>query len=221
MKYARGLCKSDDNDFCIKLFKIDALYNLSLISDQQRKYVSLRIDANGTDREEFVQLKDLETNIVSFVNSGKNLYLYSSNCGNGKTSWALRLCQKYIENIWYKTDIECKVLFISVPKFFLMLKDNITHQNDYIKRIKENVNTCDLVVWDDIGTKVGTEFEIENLLSIVNNRIDNGKSNIYTSNMNPEQLNERVGERLYSRIINMSMNIQLHGADKRHLVGGI
>lgn len=216
MKYKRGSCNIGD-DFCIKLFKIDSLYNLSLMSEQQRKYTSLRIDADGTDREQFLQLKNIEDDIVNFVNQGRNLYLYSQNCGNGKTSWALRFCQRYIQSIWYNTEIKCRVLFISVPKFFIMLKDNISHENDYIKHIKENVVDCDLVVWDDIGTKVGTEFEVENLLNIVNNRIDNGKSNIYTSNMIPKQLNERVGERLYSRIVNLSSNVELHGMDKRGL----
>ena len=63
--------------------------------------------------------------------------------------------------------IQCKFLFISVPKFFILLKDNITNKNDYIQHIRENITNCDLVIWDDIGTKVGTEFEIENMLNII------------------------------------------------------
>ena len=214
-KFKRGQCP--DNDFCIKLFKLESLYNEGLILETQRKHVNLRVDADGTDKEQFIKLKSIEDNIEEFVSNGNNLYIYSSRCGNGKTSWALRLLQKYIDSIWYKTDIRCRVLFISVPKFFIMLKDNISHENDYIKHIKDNIFDCDLVIWDDIGTKVGTEFEIENLLSLVDNRISNGKSNIYTSNMEPIQLNERVGERLYSRIVNLSTNIQLRGMDKRGL----
>ena len=99
-----------------------------------------------------------------------------------------------------------------------MLKDNIREGNEYISHIKNNVLDCDLVIWDDIGTKMGTEFEIENLLNIIDARISNNKSNIYTSNMSPAQLNERVGERLYSRIVNTAYNIELKGKDKRGLV---
>ena len=33
--------------------------------------------------------------------------------------------------------------------------------NEYITHIKKYVTDCDLVVWDDIGTKIGTEFEID------------------------------------------------------------
>jgi len=214
-KFKKGHCV--DGEFCIKLFKLNALYDQALISDKQRQRINLRIDADGTDRNEFQRLQNIENDILNFVNEGCNLYLYSTTCGNGKSSWALRLIQSYFNKIWPSATIECKALFVNVPKFFLALKDNISVKSDYIQHIKDNVAECDIVVWDDIGTKVGTEFEVENLLNIINNRIDNGKSNIYTSNITPVQLQERVGERLYSRIINLSTNIELRGMDKRGL----
>lgn len=214
-KYVKGICPFPD--FCIKKFKIDSLFDEALISDIQRKHINLRIDADGTDKAQFMTLKSIEDNIESFVNEGKNLYLYSYNCGNGKSSWMLRLAQSYINAIWHKSEIKPKVLFISVPKFFIMLKDNISNKNEYISHIKKHVLDCDLVLWDDIGTKVGTQFEIDNLLNIIDNRVVNGKSNIYTSNMDPAQLEECVGSRLYSRIVNLSTNIELRGMDKRGL----
>lgn len=214
-KFQRGDCPQ--NDFCIKLFKLDALYNLGLFSDFQRCYLPLHIDRDGTDKEEFNTLKAIESDIENFVSKGQNLYIYSSSTGTGKTSWGLRLAQAYLNSIWYKTDITCRVLFISVPKFYLALKDNISKKNDYIEHIKNNVLQADLVIWDDIATKVGTEFEIENMLNIIDNRIYDKKCNIYTSNMNPLQINQLLGSRLFSRIVNQSINICFHGTDKRGL----
>ena len=214
-KFKKGLC--EDNTFCVKLFKLNGLYDYALVSGKQRQRINLRIDADGTDRAEFQRLQNIENDIMNFVAHGCNLYLYSTQCCNGKSSWALRLMQSYFNKVWPSTTIECRALFVNVPKFFLALKDNISAKNDYIQHIKNYVADCDIVVWDDIGTKVGTEFEVENLLNIINNRIDNGKSNIYTSNITPAQLQERVGERLYSRIINLSTNIELRGMDKRGL----
>ena len=216
-KYSRG--ERLDCLFCIKQFKLDSLYNLSLMSEKQRRYTPLHTDADGTDRDQFKYLSSITEHVNDFVKEGNNLYIYSTTCGNGKTSWALRIAQEYLNSVWYSSSVDCRVLFINVPKFFLMLKDNISKQNEYISHIKQYVNDCDLVIWDDIGTKVGTEFEIENLLNIVNSRIDSGKSNIYTSNMSPEQLLERVGERLYSRIVNMSTKVELRGKDKRGVIG--
>lgn len=212
-KYMRQQCVSDS--FCIKLFKMDKLYSLGMLSDVQRQHKLLHPDADGTDREQFLKLKQIEDTITDFVSQGRNLYLHSKNCGNGKTSWAVRFLQRYVQNIWPDSDIRCRILFVSVPEFFLKLKDNISQQNEYIQYVKEVVDDCDLVVWDDIGTKVGTEFEVENLLSIIDRRINNGKSNIFTSNMGPKQLNERLGERLYSRIVNTSIQVELFGLDKR------
>lgn len=207
-----------DDIFCIKLFKINSLYENALLTESQKKHVTLFPDADGTDFDKFVQLQQIESNIVQFVTEGKSLYLHSSNCGNGKTAWSIRLLQAYFNKIWADSDIGCRALFINVPKFFLALKDNITKPSEYIQHIKENITSADVVVWDEVGIKNCTQFEFENFLSMVNSRIDLGKSNIYTSNLTREELLEKVGERLYSRIINLSTDIELNGIDKRGLI---
>ena len=216
-KFKNKDCNLSDDSFCIKLFKLDYLYNESLLTQQQREYKVLRIDADGTDREEFLQLKDIETNIEKFVDNGNSLYIYSHNCGNGKTAWSIRLLQAYFNAIWHKCDLNCKALFINVPRFLLSLKDSITNENKYIEHIKANILSADIVVWDEIGTKAVTQFEHEHLLSLINARIDSNKSQIFTSNLEPIELKEAVGERLYSRVVNLSTVIQLKGADKRGL----
>lgn len=217
--WLKGSCKAKcDPTFCIKLFKLDNLYEQALISMHQRKHVNLRIDSDGSDKGAFIKLKSIETNIVDFVNNGENLYIHSSNYGNGKTSWSLRLVQAYFNNIWHKTDMRCRALFINVPRFLLTLKDNISHESDYIQHIKQNVLSADIVIWDEVGVKTLTEYEHENLLNLINTRLDDRKSNIYTSNLSAEELREKIGERLYSRIINSSTNIEFFGVDKRGLL---
>ena len=77
--------------------------------------------------------------------------------------------------------------------------------------------TADLVVWDDIAAKSGSEFELNHLLNAINTRMDAGKSNIFTSNLGKRELTNALGERLASRICNKSIDIELQGADKRYL----
>lgn len=214
-KYISGNCNDNDEVFCSKLFKLNYLYDEALLSANQRKFIPLRIDADGTDREAFLRLKELEKSVELFVNSGSNLYIHSGTCGNGKTAWAIRILQSYLKSIWYKCSLNCKCLFISVPRFLLELKDNISQRSLYIDHIKKNVLDADLVVWDEIGVSNLTKFEHEHLLNLVNTRIDYGKSNIYTSNMSPEELKEKLGERLYSRVVNLSTDIEFFGCDKR------
>ena len=150
------------------------------------------------------------------INTGNVLVeIHSTTCGNGKTAWALRILNSYIEKIWYKSDIVCRGLFVNVPRFLISLKDNIGNYNEYYNQIKDNILDADLVVFDEIGAKVATSFETEHLLSIVNARVDAKKSNIYTSNLGPEELRKAVGDRMYSRIINTSTEIMFRGTDKR------
>lgn len=84
--WLKNRCKKTCPSFCIKLFKLDFLYNEALITDFQRKHIDLRLDEDGTDKDNFIKLKDIESNILDFINNGKNLYLHSQNTGNGKTS---------------------------------------------------------------------------------------------------------------------------------------
>lgn len=207
--------KIDCNSFCMRHFKLNYLYDAALISLQQRKHKCLRIDADETDMNEFSFLKKQEDDILNFVASGKNLYIHSQICGNGKTSWALRLVESFFNKIWIKSPLKCRALFISVPRFLLELKSNISQRSEYVEYIKANVNDADIVIFDDIATKAATSFEHEHLLSIIDTRISMGKSNIFTSNLTEEEMHTLLGDRLTSRIINNSINIELRGADKR------
>ena len=209
-KYKNGQCES--GVFCQKLFRVNFLYEQSLLSKEQLRPYKLE---DADDGIAFNQLKGIEENIEDFVSKGKNIYIHSSISGNGKTQWSIELLKAYINKVWYKNDMTCCALFINVPRFLLALKASIQEQSDYIDHIKEHVFSADLVVWDEVGIKSPTQFEYENLLNYINTRIDFGKSNIYTSNLSPRELKEVLKERLYSRIVNLSTDIEFYGEDKR------
>lgn len=216
-KFCNQQCGEQEELYCPRISKIDYLYNEALIPLKQRKRFPLRIDADGTDKEVFLQLKAVEQNIEQFISTGSNLFIYSQTCGNGKTAWSIRLIQAHIENIWHKADLTCKALFISVPRYLLAIKNNISNKDEYAEHIQRYILEADLVVFDDIATKGITQFEAENLFSIIDTRINTGKSNIFTSNIIPAQLNDLLGPRLTSRIVNLSTVIQFRGQDKRGL----
>jgi DNA replication protein DnaC len=128
------------------------------LTEQQKKFVEIKIDADGTDLEEFKQLSAYLKDTEGFVAAGNNLFLHSTNCGNGKTTFAVRFIQNYLDKIWHKSELTCRALFISVPRFLIALKDNISERNEYAEHIKKFVLEADVVIWDDIATKVGSEF---------------------------------------------------------------
>ena len=128
--------KDCDKDFCLRKYKMDSLYSAALMTESQKQHITLKVDTDGTDLEQFKQLANIEQNIVKFIEEGKNLYLHSANCGNGKSSWSIRLAEAYFNKIWARSEARCRVLFISVPRFLLALKDSISAKNDYADYIK-------------------------------------------------------------------------------------
>ena len=116
----KWVCDGEEQ-FCLRLFKQDYLFEESCLTKDQRKRIQLRVDADNTDREQFVRLNQIATDIVSFVDNGNNLYIYSEMCGNGKTAWSIRLLQEYFDKIWWKCDLSCHGLFVNVPRFFFAL----------------------------------------------------------------------------------------------------
>ena len=214
-KECNWCCQNEE--FCQRKFKLEALYKKALLADSQRIRQTLKVDSDGTDIEAFTQLANIEKNINSFVRSGSNLYLWSKNSGNGKTSWSIRLIQAYLNENWPLCTLTCQALLVDVPTFLSAIKANLTAKDDYADYVLSVVKTAPLVVWDDIGTKLGTSFEINKLLEILNYRMNYGKANIFTTNLNQTELKATLDTRLASRIYESSTVIELRGSDKRFL----
>ena len=202
----------------VRDIRLNMLFNLANMTACQRERIALRIDADGTDKDEFVRLSAIDKNIEDFVRKGENLYIHSRQCGNGKSSWALRMAIDYLNCIVDKTSLTCKVLYLNVPDYLMELKSNINEKSDFVYYVKKNIDKANLVIFDDIGTKSATQFEADALQTIIDRRLANKKSNIYTSNLSDDELHSVLGDRLASRIVNNSVNIELHGNDKRGII---
>lgn len=216
-KFKDGKCV--ESEPCMRRYKEDKIFELGLIDESRRvfpDYAYSQIDPQSYKDLIYTYIPTIEQNVVQYVKDGYNMFFYSTMCGNGKTMSALRICRSYVDKVWIYSDVtSCRVLFISVPRFLLELKSNISKKSDYIEHIYKYVLDADLVVWDDIGSKCGTEFEIENMLSLINSRIETKKSNIYTSNIEPNELESVLGKRLASRIGMSDISLRFDGYDKR------
>ncbi len=202
---------------CMRFKKLNYLYDNSLLSDKQRQVVPLK-PLDEEEYNKFLILQGCINDIENFVKEGKSVYIHSSNCGNGKTSWSIKFIQAYFDKIWGKTSLRPRALFISVPKLLIELKENISKKSEYVEFIKQNIEKADLVVWDDIATKSATTFEAECLFGMIDNRINLGKANIFTSNEDDKGIQNCLGDRLSSRITGSTYNIELKGKDMREAV---
>ena len=197
---------------CPKFIEMKTMLELSNLPEKKwkpQKLLPLR------DEDSWNELMDIKKNIRNWVDSGKNLYIYSETCGNGKTSWAIKLLQSYFDKIWMGNGLECRGIFISVPNFLIKNKEIITKfDNDFVE-LKNKLDKVDLVIWDDIASTKLTEYEHELLLAYIDTRILNEKANIFTGNVNEEVMKSYLGERLTSRVWASSKVIEFTNLDMR------
>jgi len=59
---------------------------------------------------------------------------------------------------------------------------------------------CDLLIMDDLGTEMLTSFVQSTLYQIINGRLISGKKTIINTNLKPEQIGQRYGAQILSRI---------------------
>ena len=208
-----GLCEKGEDNFCVRHYKMHYLSAKALLEGKERFTVPLYPDAK--DVPAYKRLAEIRSNIEKFVQDGKNLLIYSENCGNGKTEWSKKLLMSWFNSIWHKTAFKCRGMFIYMPKFVSSAKNNISKEDEYYSYVNENIFDADLVVWDEINYKAWTDYEMELLLNIISQRIASGKSNIFTTNYGIDVIANKLGPRLASRIIGCSELVEFKGSDRR------
>jgi len=181
----------------------------------KKKWCPMKLTADDCDFDAFVRLADIKTDIVDFVNTGKNLYIYSPHTGNGKTSWSLKMLMNYFDKIWAGNGLKARGLFIYVPEFLARCKDFKTYDEQF-ENLKKLIPEVDLVVWDDIGSTMISNYDLSQMLMFIDRRILEEKSNIYTGNLGEAELKQVFGDRLASRVWKASEVVTLQGKDMRN-----
>ena len=198
---------------CIRYTEMNYLINNSNIP--KSKQFKNELIPETIDLENFNHLIAIKEDIENFVNNGESLYIFSKNFGNGKTTWAIKLMQNYFNKIWAGNGFTQRGLFIHVPSFLTKFKEVINKKDEEFEDMKKQLVEVDLVIWDDIAANKLTDYDHTNLLTYIDQRILAEKSNIYTGNLDENDLIIALGNRLKSRVWNDSTIIELKGTDRR------
>lgn len=197
---------------CLRFTEMLNLVQKSNIAPSKWKPEALYAD---DDLEAFHQLRDIKNDIKNWVQEGNNLYLYSSNYGNGKTSWAIKLMLSYFNQIWAGNAFRCRGIFVSVSEFLDRNRSTMNNRDVMFLDMKEELITCDLVVWDDISSVKLTDFNHSILFNYIDARIAANRANIFTGNVDLKGLTDLIGGRLASRVYNSGQVIKFVDPDKR------
>lgn len=122
-------------------------------------------------------------------------------------------------DVYFKANFN--MLFVKVPVLLQEIK--ATFNRDYIGPSEsEIINHClstRLLVLDDIGVEMTTDWAYQTLYLIVDTRYSELRNTIFISNLAPDELDKKMGDsRLISRIIGMCGTkgiLRMNGKDRR------
>lgn len=166
-------------------------------------------------------LKQLRTNINSFVSSGMNLFIYSNVSGNGKTFRSCILGNSLIKSHANDLKVNDNLLkYVDILEYVYKydVYDKLSFDNQTRINFFNSISTLDksdLVIWDNLGSNTDTKFEKVIVRSIINNRINFQKSNIFISSRSPQELSSIIGRNDCDKVIKSSISIELHGESFR------
>lgn len=146
-----------------------------------------------------------------YPNVKSNTIVFFGGVGTGKTCLASAMCRSIVEK-GYATKILSAYEFCS-----LMLK---THTSPIVERndLLHDVLTADVLCLDDLGTEpMLKNVTVEYLLLVIEERQNANKLTVITTNLDPDKLHDRYGERIYSRLSHkqQSKYFQFIGTDLR------
>ena len=147
--------------------------------------------------------------IDSSIAEGRGLWLFGGP-GTGKTTLAMVTSRIALE-------AGHSVAIYSMPKLLARIRrtfDGEPGQQSYLEFFGR-LTGVDLLHIDDLGTENRTEWVTEQLYSIVNERYEARKSLIVTTNKNEAELEQEIGERVVSRLVEMCELVPVFGDDRR------
>ena len=214
--YADAYCKKDRsacNELCGGYRVLRALYKLSRIPERYRYNIPLTPEQ--VDIPAFEALNGYKERVLEKVEAGEGLYIWGKSTGNGKTSWACKIMSHYFRKIAFDTGLENEGLYIFLPTFLEDLRDYYDSKDPDFEQVLSMVKGCKLLIIDDIGAERVTEWVRERMVSILNTRVSNNLTTIYTSNLSPEELRGELGDRISSRVLGSSQVVEIKGGDRR------
>jgi len=141
---------------------------------------------------------------------GRGLWI-SGGTGTGKTTLAMLVSKAALEA--GKT-----VAIYSLPKLLARIRrtyDSEPGGEGYLSFF-ERLTSVDLLHIDDLGAEKRSDWVLEQLYALVNERYDGQRSILVTTNLiNPIELEEQIGSRTVSRLAQMCFELEVGGEDQR------
>ena len=138
----------------------------------------------------------------------KGLYIYGE-AGTGKTYFSVKIFQALKD-----------AKFIKAPRFLLSLKSNFEDRRSSWKNEEmiDKLATAPILIIDDLGAEKPSDWVSETFYILIDERYSRMLPTIITSNFDLDELTQRFGDRISSRISEMCRIIKITTNDKREFM---
>jgi DNA replication protein DnaC len=143
------------------------------------------------------------------LQEGRGLWLFGDT-GTGKTSLAMLISKAALE-------AGRTVAIYSLPKLLARIRrtyDSAPGGDSYLSFF-EQLTSVDLLHLDDLGAEKRSDWVLEQLYALVNERYEAQRSIVITTNLQHEELEEQIGPRTVSRLAQMCDEVEILGEDRR------
>ena len=190
--------------------ELNALSPLSLSSFEafRLEYYSDKPDNNGNvPRTRLEKIYNFcKSYSENFSGIDKSI-LMEGGTGLGKTHLSLAIARRVIERGY-------GVIYCSVPNILaVMEKEHFSR--DGSRTTLRHLESCDLLILDDLGTEFSTHFTTTSIYNLINTRMAREKATIINTNLPLTELKKIYSDRLVSRIIGDHIYLTFIGEDVR------
>jgi len=132
-----------------------------------------------------------------WTKSPVNFLVYQGIPGAGKTYFCAAIANYLFSQNKEPRYIHIRDFLDNCKKTFDMPGGN---QEEYIRAL----SSCDILIIDDLGSTMNTEFQKETILSLIDKRYSNNAPTIITTNFDKKIMEEVLGERITRRVYDES-----------------
>jgi DNA replication protein DnaC len=145
--------------------------------------------------------------------SGRGLWLMGD-VGTGKTTLAMLVSKIALES-------GHSVAIYSLPKLLARIRrtyDADPGEQSYLEFF-ERLTAVDLLHIDDLGAEKRSDWVLEQLYALINERYESERAMVVTTNLAQDELEEQIGARTVSRLVEICGDpLPLFGEDLRYRV---
>jgi DNA replication protein DnaC len=155
------------------------------------------------------QVRQFVDDVDANLTDGRGLWIFGGT-GTGKTTLAMLISKAALE-------AGRTVAIYSLPKLLARIRRTYDSEpgGDSYLSFFERLTSVDLLHIDDLGAEKRSDWVLEQLYALINERYESQRSVLITTNLGHMELEEQIGSRTVSRLTEICEEVELRGEDRR------